>query len=136
VLVESRGFDPARPHVVLGIGINVAQTSFPEELRAARPVTSLALLGVVTTAEALLERLLAPLADRIELCERDPERLAAEYLEASGLQGAAVVARSAGGERRGRLAALTLAGGLILRAPDGSEHCLPLGHVVALARTA
>ena len=133
VLVESRGLDPARPHAVLGIGVNVAQRSFPPELEAERPVTSLALLGVAVTPEELLERLLAPLALRLELCESDAERLAAEYLAASGLAGADVVARAADGERRGRLVGLSLARGLTLAQAGGREQSLALGHVQGLA---
>jgi BirA family biotin operon repressor/biotin-[acetyl-CoA-carboxylase] ligase len=133
VLVESRGLDPARPHAVLGIGVNVAQRSFPPELEAERPVTSLALLGVAITPEELLGRLLAPLALRLELCESDAERLAAEYLAASGLAGADVVARTADGERRGRLVGLSLARGLTLAQAGGREQSLALGHVQGLA---
>jgi BirA family biotin operon repressor/biotin-[acetyl-CoA-carboxylase] ligase len=136
VLVESRGLDPAHPHAVLGIGINVAQRSFHPELLAERPVTSLALLGIAATPDAVLERLLAPLAARLELCERDPERLAAEYLATCSLQGAEVVARAADGERRGRLVGLTLARGLALVGADGREQFLSLGHVQALTRGA
>lgn len=134
VLVESRGLDPTRPHAVLGIGVNVAQRGFPAELLSERAVTSLALLGIATTPDAVLEQLLAPLAVRLELCERDPELLAAEYLEISGLCGAEVVARASDGEHRGRLAGLTLARGLALLAPDGSEHRWPIGHVQGLSR--
>ena len=130
VLAESRGYDPARPHCVLGIGVNVAQRTFPSELRAERPVTSLAQLGIEADAERALATLLEPLAERIERC-RDAEALAAEYLEASGLAGEDVLARTASGEHRGRLVELSLTAGIAL---EGVPTRLALGHVRALER--
>ena len=46
---------------MLGIGLNVRTTEFPEELR--ETATSLALEGVDLIAEAVLERVLAALSD-------------------------------------------------------------------------
>ena len=142
VLAEARGLDPARPHCVLGLGINVAQRSFPEELVAERPVTSLALEGLEVTASEVLAALLPPLERRIERCAEDPEELAREYLEATGLAGARVRVRTGGGERRGQLVGLTLAGGVELGPQDGGAGeaaragtvRIALGHVQGLRR--
>ena len=58
ILVEAR---PQEGWAVLGIGLNVRTTEFPEELR--ETATSLVLEGVDLTAEAVLERVLAALSD-------------------------------------------------------------------------
>ena len=58
ILVEAR---PQEGWAVLGIGLNVRTTEFPEELR--ETATSLLLEGVDLTAEAVLERALAALSD-------------------------------------------------------------------------
>ena len=58
ILVEAR---PQEGWAVLGIGLNVRTTEFPEELR--ETATSLLLEGVDLTAEAVLERVLAALSD-------------------------------------------------------------------------
>jgi len=58
ILVEAR---PQEGWAVLGIGLNVRTTEFPEELR--ETATSLALEGVDLIAEAVLERVLAALSD-------------------------------------------------------------------------
>lgn len=142
VLAEARGLDPARPHCVLGLGINVAQRSFPPELVAERPVTSLALEGLALSTGEVLAALLPALERRIERCSRAPEELAREYLEATGLQGARVSVRTAADERTGRLVGLTLAGGIELDPDEGGALergpartvRIALGHVQALRR--
>ena len=58
ILVEAR---PQEGWAVLGIGLNVRTTEFPEALR--ETATSLVLEGVDLTAEAVLERVLAALSD-------------------------------------------------------------------------
>ena len=58
ILVEAR---PQEGWAVLGIGLNVRTTEFPEELR--ETATSLLLEGVDLTAEAVLEGVLAALSD-------------------------------------------------------------------------
>ncbi|MBI5435192.1 MAG: biotin--[acetyl-CoA-carboxylase] ligase [Planctomycetes bacterium] len=90
ILVETRGLDPAAPHYVVGIGINVAQRAFAPELVAERAVTSLALEGVATTVDAVLERVVAELEPALELALFDPEATARDYAEAARLLGACV----------------------------------------------
>ena len=58
ILVEGR---PQEGWAVLGIGVNVRTTEFPEELR--ETATSLVLEGVDLTTEDVLERVLAALAE-------------------------------------------------------------------------
>ena len=127
ILVEARGLDPARPHAVVGVGLNVLQRAFPAELERERAVTSLVRLGCPVTLDAARETLLARLAARLdEACER-PEACARDYALALGLVGRAVRVRLGQDERRGRLDALAL-DGLVL-----SGERLALEHVQALA---
>ena len=128
VLVESRGFDPAEPRMVLGIGIDVSQGEFPPELLAERAVTSLALTGIEATPREVLERLLPHLAVRIEASRRDPELLAADYVEASGLLGRRVRIEDGGPGVEGVLSGLTLAAGATVERSAG-RVTVPLGHV-------
>lgn len=132
VLTESRGFDPGRPHAVLGIGINVRQRGFPPELTAERPVTSLRLAGCDIGPERLLQALLPELTARLVQCERDPQRVAGDYCEDAGLTDARVTARTARERFEGRFLGISWERGLQLRLEDGSEALLPLGHVRSL----
>ena len=126
ILVESRGPDPARPHAVVGVGLNVLQREFPPELAAERAVTSLALLGLDASRERALDVVLAHLAPRLELACREPERIAADYARESDLLGRAVRIRRGTNELTGRLESLTVAGlGLAL---DGVPTLVPLEH--------
>ena len=130
ILVESRGLDPAHPHAVVGIGLNVRQLAFPPELEAERPVTSLARLGLDCTPEEVLVVLLARLAPRLdEACER-PAATASAYGNALGLASEVVRVVHGRGETTGRLVALGL-DGIELETADGRVR-LPLEHVQAL----
>lgn len=131
ILVESRGLDPARPHAVVGVGLNVLQRSFPAELLAERPVTSLALLGCAATRERALDVLLSHLAPRLELACSSPERIAADYALASELAGRVVRIRRGSQELLGRLVSISL-GGLEVAQSDGGRAWTPLEHVQAV----
>jgi BirA family biotin operon repressor/biotin-[acetyl-CoA-carboxylase] ligase len=134
VLVETRGLDPARPHYVLGVGVNVLQRAFPPELAAERAVTSLARLGSAATPAEVLERLLAALERRLAAIDGDPASLARDYLAATGLAGGRVALEAGDGRREGELAALDLARGVALRGAHGELAWTPLELVRALDR--
>lgn len=128
VLVESRGLDPARPRYVLGVGLNVRQRSFTDELRAERAVTSLLLEGLDVDLEAALEALLAALAPRLAQALGADPALGRDFLARTGLLARAVEVRSGGTIQHGELAALDPARGLTLRTAHGTLT-LPLAHV-------
>jgi biotin-(acetyl-CoA carboxylase) ligase len=132
VRVEPRGLDPARPHYVVGLGINVRQRSFPPELLAERAVTSLALCGLDLPVERVLEELCAALPGRFDEARRADLCLARDWLEATGLSGREVRVEAGGARHEGRLASLDLAE-LVLETPRGRAR-LPLELVQALAR--
>lgn len=131
ILVESRGIDPARPHAVVGVGLNVLQRSFPPELLAERAVTSLALLGCGATREQALQAVLEHLAPRLDQACSSPQRIVSDYATASGLAGRTVRVQRGSGELTGRLEALTLAG-LQLVLADGSRARVLLEHAQAV----
>jgi BirA family biotin operon repressor/biotin-[acetyl-CoA-carboxylase] ligase len=137
VLVETRGLDPARPHYVVGVGLNVTQRRFSPELERERPVTSLALEGRATTPEEVLAILVRHALPCLERAQRDGDALAREWLDATGLVGQQVeVQRAAGSTVAGRLLRVTLAVGLCLETTDGARAHVALEHVRALARLA
>lgn len=82
ILVEGR---PQEGWAVLGIGLNVATRSFPEEL--AETATSLALAGVALPREEVLGSLLASLA---RLLAASPEEVLIAWRERDALLGAPV----------------------------------------------
>lgn len=131
VLIESRGLDPARPHYVIGIGINVGQRSFPPELEAERAVTSLARLGIAIEPRALAELVLERLPARLA---SDPRALANDFLAATGLAGERVRVETGRGARTGKLLELSTDRGLLLALADGATARVPLEIVSALAR--
>jgi len=131
-LVESRGLDHARPHAVVGIGVNVGQRAFSAELTAERAVTSLALEGVDAAPAACLDALLAALPRRLDAARRDLPRLERAWLAATGLAGRDVRVRRGAEVLAGRLEELSIAGGAALRGADGGVERVPLAHVTAL----
>lgn len=132
VLVETRGLDPDAPHYVVGLGLDVRQRSFPPELVAERPVTSLARLGLELEIDAALEALLPPLSARFEAAREDPERLAREWLDATGLAGARVEVEHEGRSARATLRAV--AGERLLLESAAGPLAIPLERVQALRR--
>jgi BirA family biotin operon repressor/biotin-[acetyl-CoA-carboxylase] ligase len=135
VLVETRGLDPARPHWVVGIGLNVAQRRFPAELERERPVTSLALEGVAGSTESALAALVRHALPCLERTQTDGDGLARDWLAATGLVGQPVVVRHADGSSvAGRLLRVTLATGLCLETDAGARAYVALEHVRALER--
>jgi len=132
VLVETRGLDPARPHYVVGLGLNVRQRAFPAELRAEREVTSLALCGLDIALEPALEELCVALPGRFEQALRADIRLARDWLAATGLAGCTVQLEAGGEARAGKLVSLDLEA-LVLESPRGLDR-IPLELVQALER--
>ncbi len=132
ILVESRALDPARPHAVVGVGIDVAQTSFPPELLAERRVTSLRLEGCAATPEETLAALLGVLPGRLDEAGRDAEVVARDYLAALGLAGRRVRVVAGARELTGELLSLDLERGICLRAPGAAPSRFRLEHVGTL----
>jgi BirA family biotin operon repressor/biotin-[acetyl-CoA-carboxylase] ligase len=132
ILGEARGQDPRAPAYVVGIGINVRQRTFPAELVAERRVTSLALLGLDTEPDQVLERLLARFPVRLDQVRSDRARLTEDYLAATGCRGRTVRVRLGDKELHGVLEELSLEKGLSLRMSLGEGRRLPLEHVTAL----
>lgn len=137
ILVETRGFHPERPHYVVGIGMNVRQRTFPEELRAEREVTSLALLGIDVSLERAEECVTAALGRRVDdlgdIANRETE-LCVDFISATRLLHQPVRALIGEEETRGTLAGLSIAHGLLLHLIGGREARLPLEFVRELER--
>ena len=132
ILVETRGLDPAAPHFVVGIGLNVAQRVFPAELERERAVTSLAREGMTVGVEGALAKLLAAVPERWRQARETRELLARDYLAAAGLANRLVRATLASEQVEGRAVGLDFARGLRLALAGGAERVLALEHVRAL----
>jgi len=132
ILVETRGLDPAAPHLVVGIGVNVTQRAFPAGLERERAVTSLAREGLETSPDALLRALLDALPPRWQQAREQPEGLARDYLDGAELAGRSVRVVLPGEEVVGVVRALDPLRGLTLAAQDGGERQLALEHVRAV----
>jgi BirA family biotin operon repressor/biotin-[acetyl-CoA-carboxylase] ligase len=129
VLVETRGLDPERPHYVVGVGMNVRATGFPAALENEREVTNLARLGLSTTVDEALRALLDALSSRVTSIAGDPESIADDYVEASGLAAASIAVRFGSADVCGRLIELSVERGLLLCREDercGDEVRVPL----------
>lgn len=131
ILAETRGLDPKRPAYVLGIGINVSQTSFPAELLAERDATSLRLRGSQASVQDTEDLLLQYLSLRVDQLQHDPLRLETDFLVGLALRGEEVRASTSQEEVEGRLLGLSLEGGLHLATLYG-ERRLPLEWVRSL----
>ena len=129
ILIEARGYDPARPAFVCGIGLNLAQRAFPPEV-AARGATSLALAGVELAPEQALELLLPRLDARLAEASARPASLAAAFAQAAGLLEGPMRVLRGEQELRGRIAAFGLAG---LELATATERVrIPLEHVTGV----
>ena len=117
-------------HIIAGIGVNVNQEAFPEELR--ETATSLRIeTGCEYSREALLGEILAEVQRYLEVIE---ERGAGAIVElftraSSYAAGKRVAVVNEGSEMRGVTAGLTGAGMLLLRRDDGTLTPIVAGSV-------
>ncbi len=133
LLIETRGFDARAPWYVVGVGINVGQREFPAELNAERAVTSLALSGVETDVQSVLEAFLARFRERWEQARFDPRRVGRDYLERARLLARKVEVELGERRVRGRLLGLLAASTqALLELEAGRVEHVPLEHVSAL----
>jgi BirA family biotin operon repressor/biotin-[acetyl-CoA-carboxylase] ligase len=132
ILVETRSSGQSAPRFAVGVGLNVRQRAFAAELLAERAVTSLALEGIEADPAALLEPLLDALEPRLVAAAYAPEALAADYLAATGLAGAAVRVRAGREELEGRVLSLGVEAGLSLLLAGGGRRAIPLAHLRSL----
>ncbi len=140
VLVESRGIAGAPLAYVLGIGLNVTQRSFPQELLRERPVTSLYLAGADLSVAQALDALTHSLSTRLTkaLAAPDNRALETEYLEGLDLRPGSPIRVRFHGDREpaeGNLISFSLADGFLLRdRTTGTPLHAPTEHIAKLDR--
>jgi BirA family biotin operon repressor/biotin-[acetyl-CoA-carboxylase] ligase len=126
ILTESDG----KGAVVVGVGVNVRQTEFPDEIRGTAtslvasggrtPARAWLLAAILSAFGARMGALEAALAEYRELCDTIGRAVRVERTNADPLEGIAIdVADS---------------GALVIRTPGGDEH-LPAGDVIHLRPT-
>jgi BirA family biotin operon repressor/biotin-[acetyl-CoA-carboxylase] ligase len=106
---------------IAGIGINVSQRGFPDDLDT--PATSLALEGIVTTREELLAKLTAAVERAVAL---PPDEIIRRFTAASSY---ATGRRVRAGEIEGVTCGLNAAGFLRVREDSGAVHTILNGGV-------
>ena len=133
VLVETRGLDPEHPHYVVGVGLNVTQRRFSDELERDRAATSLALEGIQAQPDDVLVVLATHLVPLLERARSDADGIARDWLEATALARQQVEVRGPDDQVvTGRLLEATLGAGLCIETADGARAYVPLEHVRAL----
>lgn len=135
LLIESRGLPSTAPWYVVGLGLNVLQRDFPEDLRAQRKVTSLALEGLDVSVDAALETCLASFAVRLEQAQSGLQGLGEQYLAATGLANAQVAVQLTERVLRGIALGIEVHSNC-LHLDCGSQGVLqvPLEHVLGLGK--
>jgi len=130
VLVESRGFDPRRPALVAGFGVDVnhGPADLPPELRGG--AVSLAMLaGRRVDRGAVLTAILAALEPRLDEALRgDVVDLERTYRELSCLRGAQVELLDGDEPLRGHVEDVSARAGLLLRLVDGTLRHVKAEH--------
>lgn len=134
ILVEARGFDPAAPHYVLGMGMNLKQTRFDPLLAAERAVTSLALEARALEPGEAAEQLLPLLARRLTQASGAMATLCDDYVGAAGWRGELLDVEGASRVARGRLCGFDARGLRIRPEAPGDQRAVEfaLEHVAAV----
>jgi BirA family biotin operon repressor/biotin-[acetyl-CoA-carboxylase] ligase len=132
ILVETRGLDPAAPHFVLGIGLNLLQRELPAEFLRGRIVTNLELLRGVAPREEVLGCLLKHLDRRLDQAREDAAALARDFVACAGLADAPVCIQYGITTATGILRELNWEEGLLLEDASGESQRIPLPFVHAV----
>jgi BirA family biotin operon repressor/biotin-[acetyl-CoA-carboxylase] ligase len=128
ILVES-GMASGETFAVIGIGINLAHASFPEEL--APIVTSVEdVTGAIPDRTALVERILAELRPLMDTADETVENAMGEYRRNCITVGKHVTVLPHGAEGYRAVALrVNTDGSLRVALPDGSERDIATGEV-------
>lgn len=136
ILIEAASAGREAPRLILGIGVNLNQQSFPAEL--SHTATSLRLAtGQPTVVDQFRDQLLVRLAQGYERWQRDAQIVNARWQELSSYaRGQAVIVTLADEQLMGVTEGLTENGALRLRTPDGTEKIILAGEVARLRKSA
>ncbi|MFO0982239.1 MAG: biotin--[acetyl-CoA-carboxylase] ligase [Planctomycetota bacterium] len=135
VLVESR--TSCADVVVIGIGLNVAQSRADLAAQGLSGATSLRAEGIEQSAAAAADRLVADLLRWHEtLAAHGFGPVAAVFAARLKLLGERCVVQTATGEATGRLIDLTRAGEIVIETASGARRAFRCEHVQAIRRDA
>ena len=133
ILVESREWSAERPIYVIGVGLNVAQLEFPDELNEERSVVSLAQLGLHATLDQAEEALFSHLGRRLQQARLAPAALARDFVQALGFEHSAVQVQVSNDSHHGRILSLDFTRGLEIATFEGNRKWIPLEHIRSVA---
>lgn len=130
ILAESEVREGEIAFVVLGIGVNVGQTRFPDEILD-RAVSLRMITGIGYSRRDVLTRLLNALDQTLSMLAGGRAReVLGEWERASSYaRGRRVETRGPGGLLRGVTDGLDPGGALRLRTPDGTVHAIHGGEI-------
>ena len=126
LLAESLA-SPSGTFIVLGIGINVNTTEFPEDIRASATSLSLELepeMSAMINRNSLASAILASLDDELRRIDAGFVSAMDEVRPRSWLLGKTIRATADGTEVYGRATDLNHEGHLVIALPDGSSRAL------------
>ena len=134
VLVEARGFDPRRPALVVGVGVNVNTLpadlpSLPASAGAAGPASLAMIAGRRLDRLAVAVHVLRAFERRVgDALRGELAELARLYRERSCLRGAEVTLLDGDEPLRGHVEDVSATEGLLLRLADGTRRHVRAEH--------
>jgi BirA family transcriptional regulator, biotin operon repressor / biotin---[acetyl-CoA-carboxylase] ligase len=136
ILIEAASAGREAARLILGIGVNLNQQSFPPEL--SDTATSLQIAtGHVTAVDQFRDQLLARLAEWYERWQRAPQTIIARWQALSSYaRGQQVIVTLANEQLTGVTEGLTESGALRLRTTDGAVKIILAGEVTRLRKEA
>ena len=118
------------PAVIVGIGINLNQTHFPEDIQDIATSLKLEIGKTINRADLILSLLENLDREYEEYLQGKNENLIRKWTENSNLFGKTVTIQQKGKSLTGKAIKLDPKGRLILQTPDGKKHALDSGELL------
>ena len=128
ILVELTLDEQEVRYAVAGLGVNVHQTRFPDEI-AARATSLRQAFGYRGTRAELLAALVPAVLDAVRRLEEEPEALRAQWRALSVSLGREVEIVGLQGEARGVAVDVDELGRIVLEGPDGRRRAFSAGEI-------
>lgn len=132
ILLESSVQDGATTHAILGVGLNVNQKDFPNELRLKATSLSRELKKDFNRGQ-ILKRILEELEDQMrKVRSGQQEDIMSDWRSRSTLLGSQILVRDQEGEKTGTVSDILDDGGIAVSYGNGTRHILRGGDFTVL----